>query len=212
MLTVIKQQKYMNYLVLFSASLILVSMCIPGMNVIDASCKSQLNRLTSIYTENKEFEELSEKDRKQVISSYQFIIANGKENWIPEYIDKSKFNELKTIDTNYMESNIVNYNSENDIPVDGFKKERRVEISANVYKNNIDLSMFDMYEAEPLNIEIKEGIKNFIAEAMSKENIVDEIIDLNENTSFWIEQLYISYIKETNEIENIILDGYVLMK
>ena len=202
----------MNYLVLFSASLILVSMCIPGINVVDASCKSQLNRLTCIYTENKEFEELSEKDKKQVISSYKFIVANGKENWIPEYIDKSKMNELKTIDTNYMEESIVNYRTEDDIPVDGFKRARRVEIGNYIYRNDTDLSIFDVYEDEQINKEIKEEIRNFINDAINKEKVNTEIVYLNENTSFWIEQFYISYIKETKEIENIILDGYVLMK
>ena len=71
-------------------------MCIPGINVIDACWKNQLNRLTSVYTQNTNIDELSNKDKKKAQSAYRYLNRDteGKKH-IPDYIDTKKLNSFQ---------------------------------------------------------------------------------------------------------------------
>ena len=67
-LTLIKNQKYLVNIFIIAAVLSFIGVCVPGINILDVSWKSQLNRLTSMYKEDTSFEELDKETKQKVLN------------------------------------------------------------------------------------------------------------------------------------------------
>lgn len=226
-LTLVKNQKFLSKTLLAGIAFVLILMCIPGINVIDASWESQLVRLISVYKQDTKFEDLSEEDKIKVISAYNYLKEDEEgEKHIPEYIDKTKINSNIINYTTRGDAEIdyeliteeINYESETEeIPVEGFKKAKKVDFRKYSYKGKIkvdelDLYSFETYEDKNVNEEIKNKIKKIIEDSINKGDIVNEKIEINENTSFWFSTFSAKYVRDTKEIERLNISGYLLMK
>ena len=76
----------------------------------------------------------------------------------------------------------------------------------------MDLYSFETYEDKNVNEEIKNKIKKIIEDSINKGDIVNEKIEINENTSFWFSTFSAKYVRDTKEIERLNISGYLLMK
>ena len=100
---------------------------------------------------------------------------------------------------------------------EGFKKAKKVDFRKYSYKGKIkvdelDLYSFETYEDKNVNEEIKNKIKKIIEDSINKGDIVNEKIEINENTSFWFSTFSAKYVRDTKEIERLNISGYLLMK
>jgi len=223
-LTLIKEQKHLNKIVLVGMGFIIVTLCIPSINVIDFSWKNQLARLNSVYKENTKFDSLSEEAKKKAAGAYRYLRYDTEgEKHIPNYIDKEALNNynLYLEDRPYYEKaeldSYVNYNNYNaDIPVEGYKTLRTVHYYKYAYNEEFKIENMDTRDFEDYNeeyrIEIKNNLILLVKRAMEEEKITEQSIKLSESKTLWINSFNLRYNKDTNQITNLSIDGYLLKK
>ena len=217
-LSFIKEKKHYSKIVLIAAAFTLVVMCIPGINVIDFSWKSQLRRLTSVYKQDTNFDSLSQADKDIAKGAYEYLKYDEEgEKHIPSYIDKETMNKKLFNNDGYQDYNYgsINYNPDTkEIPVEGFKKAREVEIYSytNSSAKNLDFNKLKIYNDKDLNDKIEKEMRLFIEKTIDTGKIINKRVDFDSNTSLWITRLNIRYRKNNKEIESLSISGYLLTK
>lgn len=201
-----KNHERMHNMILFGVILVVISMIIPYINCVSVSRTSQLRRLTNIYKEGTIYDNLTNKEKDIVYSSYYYLVYElDSEKYIPAYIDKSK------VTRNYIDYGKTNskkyisyYNQNDEIPVSGYNYIKVLTI--NEYNEEItDLEPFD-------NESLNKAFKEYLYSVIKAGDINAPQVTLNENNKLYLDNFHLSYDIETNEIYSLNIDGYLLTK
>lgn len=222
-LSLIKEQKHLNKILIIASVLLVITMCIPVVNVLDASSNSQLHRLTSVYKEGTSFEKLSKEDKEKVVGAYEYLKYNDyAKDRIPEYINADEINKYDRY--SYNNRNFAKYakiqytKKDENINVEGFKNFKIIEFSEYYYNNenmktdNLKLDEFKISQDQNTNKKIEEKIKSYLVECMQEEKNINENILIDENNKFVISYLYMAYDTNDYILDSLTIQGYMLTK
>ena len=125
-LTVYKEEKYIGRILWVAAAILIISFCLPVVNVYNIEALSQSNRLKHIMPEGTNFRDLSKEDRKSVYSIYiELSYSEIGKKYLPDYVKKQ-------------DDTIRNYNSYSDEFYDDYYKD---------YYNNYNYDYYDYYNS-----------------------------------------------------------------
>lgn len=209
-----KNHKYMRSILLFGTVLTLISMTIPYINCVSISRYSQLRRLTSIYKEDTIYENLSYEEKDIIYESYAYIKYDlDSEKYIPDYIDTSKIKYNYVDYTKKDEKNISYYGNDKEISIKGFSSFK--EISIDEYDRNIsnmNLDDIELYKDKDQNKVLKENFKNELEAIIEDGDVTNPRIKLDDKYEIYINSFSMSYDVETNKVDYLNLNGYLLTK
>ena len=224
-LTIIKQQKHLINIIIVAIGFVLVIMCVPSINVIDASWKSQLKRMTSVYKEGTNYNDLTEEQKAIVKGAYRYLKYDSEgEKHIPGYIDTNLLDNVANYYSDYDYENdyygtnikyktIDYYTNEELIPVEGYNYAKRINIYGYSYNEENALDDLSTENVEEYaGSDAKEIIKNFVIESINEDRIKGKTIKLDNNSIIWISNISIRYNTETKDTKDISIDGYLLIK
>ena len=221
-LTLIKNQKYLVNIFIIAAVLSFIGVCVPGINILDVSWKSQLNRLTSMYKEDTSFEELDKETKQKVLGAYRYLYLNQEDGfYIPEYARELKKYDNSDLFYGYEshedEDVYLNISSTDDIPIAGFSKIKKLDYShynlGSVLKiEDLDFEEFKIFQDNSINEIVNDKLIDVIKDSIEKDDIENSLIEINEEISFFIQTYSLHYSKKEDSVMSIQIDGYMLMK
>ena len=201
-------KKRKSLILIIMEILVFISTMIPYMNIIDLSYYSQLNRMKKIFPIKESFHKLSNREQKQLASSYQYIkYTLDLEDRLPEYMKESS-KEWDNYDP------WSNYNKEKTI--DYYKDKININIKDYSQLKEISISYYQNQEIEKIKIkelqkeEWQKSFQKQIKKYIEQENINNSWIKLDNNTSIYITYAYLTY--QDNTIHSITIEGYLLTK
>lgn len=230
-LSIYKNKKYLVHIVTTAVIIIMILTILPIVNIQTISNISQSNRLRKAWEYGKDYEELSEENKRIAKSAYLYI--RGQENaekYIPSYLSKdlleSQFVQNSNLydgQYNYKneETKFIKYIIDSDgvVPIAGYSRMQKVsQYFYNINKDELGLI--------PLNsnwtIDMKEYIlelveKNKISYTEANQYIIDNrLLKIRDDRDFYITEFIIEYTidKEGNltKINHWELEGYILIK
>lgn len=221
-LTIIKDRKYINNLFIITIGLATIMCIIPGINVIDASWKSQLKRLEMAYEGNKgNFEALSKENKLKAKGAYYYLKNDdeGKKH-IPDYVVKKDIESVVydaiAEEENYREDTYISYDIKDEkIDIDEYNRLSKIEIYS--YENkkvkDIDIEEFEIYQDKnDKNQIVMDNIKKFLQETIEEKEVRNNLIKLDDNNSYLVESLELRYDETEEKIEYLRLSGALLEK
>lgn len=209
-ISIYKKEKK-NIILIITGVLVFISTIMPYSNAIELSYYSQLNRIKKVYPIKESINNLTNKEQKQLISSYKYIKNTlDLEKRLPKYIKESgKEWDRYNIENENIEKEsekIIDY-VEDEINIDIKEYNRLKKISFSYYKkqtiDNITIKELD-------NKQWQESFQKQIEKYIKQEYIDSPWIKLDNNTSIYTTYIYISY--KDKEIKDITLEGYLLAK
>lgn len=215
-----KNRKYLIHTMTTAAVLIAVSTILPTVNMETASYINQANRLKNAWKSNQTFNQLSEENKIVAKSAYNYLQRqDDASKYIPTYINRE---ELRSYDTEeddyYKKYEYVSYSRipEDFISVEEYRRMKLVNASVS------DQELYNMQNVE-LAKSITLEIRHYLSQIIENDKISDRrareyieannIIKIDENTNFYINDLSLSYnISGTVYINHFTISGYILQK
>ncbi len=201
-----KDKKYIVDSLLIFCVLTFVMFVIPGCNVRDAVLKSQIARLTEIYTPNKTFNSLSINDKKRVKNIYEYIddLDDKSKYEIPDYIDKDEIEKFSSYDiSGKFDDSFYGTNQNTKIDIKNYKYMESVLGSGG--------------ENITLKDDLKYNFRSYGEAALNKsENEYNKyleehaLVHVNDNVDFYITYINGSVKNDEYSFEDV--SGYLLYK
>ena len=218
-----RNQKYVTRLILVASVFALVLLILPVTNVHDSMVLYHTNIIKSILT-NKEVSSLSLEERRKVYYSFDYLHDFDEDSLkkVENLVNKDNIREICNDecikdDARYEDLSIHLIYQEENSKIDVSEYNQIEKVDGYIYdtgkpRNTIDLGKQKVDISEFLNF-IVESKDNYEIEKEFKEFVKEHnIIEVNENTSLFIEYLNIRYEKESGEFAYINLEGYLLYK
>lgn len=228
-LMIIKKSKYLDKIILVFAGFIIFGVLSP-FNIYDVPVYSQTARVKNMLKTVESFDELSTEEKNECKKAYVYVknsinpeYLNRRltleeqmtiENYVVEYTDD---NGVQTRDYDY--EYLSMYNTNTVINIEGFKKLYKAEDEYR-YDEEVDVNNYEVKDNDE-NIKVTVDIENFIREMYKaeKENTKETTFEKmrylktsDENVMFYVTNFSVSYEMYSNKLENISVDGYLLVK
>ena len=203
-LLIYKDKKYIKDILLVGATLVLIMFIIPNTNIRDVVLKSQVNRLTSLYTEQVDFELLSIERKQRIKNIYDYINNYDEKSYqlIPIYIDKNKLDDFVILEDNY--GSFTGINSNTKLDISAYKMVEKVDVSSdNTIVNIKDEFVYDFNDYA--NYALNSG-KSDLDDYVTK----NPLVHINNNIDFYIITIDGNVSKDKANINSI--EGYLLYK
>lgn len=209
LLMIIKKGKYLEYD--FFALIIFLIICTnPFINAEKVAYLNQKHIVES-NIKDKDFDDLSSEEKNRIISAYNYLKVLNKENDID--IDASNLEKIKNTDKIVLTDkdflNINEYNIVDSLNVSGYSNLYFVDTrSQDTYDSN-NIKLYNN-ETEILSL----NMTNILSYLQHNNNYIKEnnLVKINDNSVLIIDDFYLRYNLEKNEIERISIDGYLLTK
>lgn len=201
LLYIFKKQKLSNIILVFNA-LVIISVIIPGINMFNVSDMSQYNRL-KLY---KQKQELTAEEKEKIYGAYTYLAnsLNGKQ-YINKLLNEFEINEIKEFrpEYSYYENENIYIYASKDIETIDIKEYSNIYIIH--FKQDKDTNIFKLLE---------EYISEYEKNSYNFENYFKEHNEfiLEDNKKVILDFVSIRYNKNTKEIEDYDIDGYILEK
>lgn len=226
LLMIIKKAKYLDKIILVLAGFIIFGVLTP-FNVFDVPVYSQTARITDMLNGAENFNNLSIQEKNECKKAFVYV----KNSFKPEYLDKKLSKEEKELiekysieyyDYNDYEYEYVSmYNARDEVNIEGFNKLYQAQ---NHYRYNekidIDINKYELTDRDE-NVVVTVDLENFIRQMYKaeKENTKEITFEenrylktSNENVVFCVTNFSISYEMYANKLENVSIDGYLLVR
>ena len=200
-LLIYKDKKYVKDILLVGAILILIMFIIPSANIRDVVLKSQVNRLTSIYTKDVNFELLGVEDKNRIKNIYDYIVDYDDKSYqlIPSYIDRDKLDNYVDVDGSF-----VGMNGNTKLDISAYKYAEKVETSSN--SAVVEVKKGFLYDfSDYSNYVLKNG-QNDLDDYLTKNGLVH----INDYFDFYVTYVDGNVSKEKVNFNSI--EGYLLYK
>lgn len=216
-----KNKKYLNQVLIPIAVLIILITMTP-LNVIDLPGVSQKYVLETLLPTGKNFEDLTEKEKARVADIYQYLRGqNIEEKYLPKDWSEETKNKIKEYRKTYgyssFETKSINERNEKEIiSINGYQTMREIRVYKNSFKETYELQQENGMYIE--KIEMEDYLKNLIKQNEIGEEELDtyfqnhDIISISENEDLYIKNISINYNIENEEINSVLLTGYLLGK
>lgn len=229
-LAVIKNSKYLKEILLVGVAISIVVLVSP-FNGEDMPLLSQKKIVDRYVAEGKEFDSLTEYDKKKFAGAYQFI-EDEKELINPalSQLEKEKLSSYNSYRYSY---NNIDDSEDREVYVSLYKKLDGLNIADynKVYElpytynddgTKIEYNGDSMYSSYDINISfyvdlesyVKDLIKNYeISEATAQRVFEEQIYVKIDNTKdLYLTEISFRYTKSSQKIENLRIEGFVLEK
>ena len=218
-------KKHIGKILLVLSAFATISIIVPYINMFTMSEFSQINNL-KIFTQKAEY---TEEEKDKILGAYNYLSyrKHGQTYVIDEILNKEQKEKIDELEydknDNTYENNADEYISLDDditsLNIEGYNK--LYKISAVKYRQSDNESLeniFSNFELtldqndSKITINILPEITKFINMKAQKQFEENNEIIIDENRKIIFTQIYINYNKETNEVFNYNISGYLLEK
>ena len=212
-------RKRLEYVILITGVVVLVFTLVPKINIIEMPKKSQLDILERYLVKNEMLSngeiitnpDVDEKDKERIVSAYRYLKyeAAGK---MPDWFENSRDKDIQEVlgFDNYYDRNMhisCHYSSGEFVDVSEYTK---------MYKRNLSFDREDM----KINFDIEGKTYSYDAFEIAKEmyetygtnNDNIKPVELDENTTMYIENAWFDFSNEFSKLEYFDLNTYILIK
>ena len=171
---------------------------------------SQKNILINAFPETVSYNDLSQENRSKVKGAYRFLVRNDASEYIPEYVEKYSDKIYSYISYNDIKYIHV-YDEDVEIAISNYSK--LTEVSATVYGANTKMEFYGKYSNLIARVDLKDLVQSAVDTQDPEQYILNHrIIKIDDTKDLYIKRLNASYYKDTKNIENISIDGYILFR
>ena len=193
------------------AVLALISFVLP-LNYSKVSILSQSSILRSEFPESSTYSELSKESKIRISGAYKYLVRNDASEYIPEYIKQYK----EDIYNNYYDEDYDNFQHiyfDNSEMVDIREYSKLTAIYT--YGDSANLGFYATNNRN--NIMVATDIGNLLENAIHSGNVEEylrnnSLIKIDDTRDIYIRNLIASYNEDTNEVDNISVDAYLLFR
>ena len=211
------KKKNLHSVLIYATILVVIAFIVPFVNSVAISRASQINRLTAIYKEDTDYDKLTIDEKDEIYDIYSYIDYElDAEKYLPNYIDKDKIRHTYIDYKTDAERNINYQNREKEFDIEGYTKFKSLDVSEYHYGNPVkvnNLTLDDLYLTNTAtDKEIIETFKRYLANEMEAEEITNNVVILNDNYKYYITYFNMNYNIALQEISNVTIEGYLLIK
>lgn len=216
--TILKKKVTLNYTFLVLSILIFIS-CITPLNFNTMSKISQKYILKNNLIKGTDFDLLSNSSKEKVHSAYKYLVNNFGEDYIPEYVkeNEEQINEFVPSNTRYDNRDNFYFSYNGSLDVNDFSTLLPIKLKEANYKNG-DAKLYDYDDNYVTSININNLLIEIIKESKKSYEgareflIQNRYVYINETKTLYINDIYITYKRSSNEILYLSLSGYLLTK
>ncbi len=212
-LLLIKDKKYFKYLFIFLAVLIYVLFISPFSNLYEAPIMLQVNRLTSIWTENTSENDITKDERQVIKDIYDYLKdEQNADSFMPKYLSLEKINKYLMNTRDKYDGELSQYysyvNKNESIDVKEFSTFKHIRYGV----RSVDINE-GILEIEDDTFNIKEDVDDFIRVYYDNYSYDKEIMFYSETGKvFVVETMSFYYNGNMDSLDNFELEGYLLYR
>lgn len=229
-LAVIKNSKYLKEILLVGVAISIVVLVSP-FNGEDMPLISQKKIVDRYVAEGKEFDSLTEYDKKKFAGAYQFI-EDEKELINPalSQLEKEKLSSYNSYRYSYNNSddsedrevyvslykkldglNITDYNKVYELPYTYNDDGTKIEYNGDSMYSSYDINISFYVDLESY---VKDLIKNYEISEATAQRVFEEqtYVKIDNTKDLYLTEISFRYTKSSQKIENLRIEGFVLEK
>lgn len=229
-LAVIKNSKYLKEILLVGVAISIVVLVSP-FNGEDMPLLSQKKIVDRYVAEGKEFDSLTEYDKKKFAGAYQFI-EDEKELINPalSQLEKEKLSSYNSYRYSYNNSddsedrevyvslykkldglNIADYNKVYELPYTYNDDGTKIEYNGDSMYSSYDINISFYVDLESY---VKDLIKNYEISEATAQRVFEEqtYVKIDNTKDLYLTEISFRYTKSSQKIENLRIEGFVLEK
>lgn len=229
-LAVIKNSKYLKEILLVGVAISIVVLVSP-FNGEDMPLLSQKKIVDRYVAEGKEFDSLTEYDKKKFAGAYQFI-EDEKELINPalSQLEKEKLSSYNSYRYSYNNSddsedrevyvslykkldglNITDYNKVYELPYTYNDDGTKIEYNGDSMYSSYDINISFYVDLESY---VKDLIKNYEISEATAQRVFEEqtYVKIDNTKDLYLTEISFRYTKSSQKIENLRIEGFVLEK
>ena len=203
-----KKKKYIKYNFIVMPIFTLILFVLPLVNLYEAPIELQVMRLESIWKEDTYESDITKSDRQKIKDIYEFLNDyDNADKYLPKYLKMEKINKYLMDTKGEFEGIEQRYFSFT-------AKEGKIDISSYnnlepvVYQGNSIPIDYIKINIGGVDYNIKENLKEY----MKNDEVDNIVIDNGEGAALYISNMSFYFNDSEGNIENYIIEGYLLTR